>query len=78
MRTKIDTPLQIHQGIHDPRVAPEQSRSAAEALKKRAVDVEYFEHEEGHGFVHPENERLSRERIIRFFSKLRKSYKAGP
>ena len=67
---RIITPLQIHQGIHDTRVPPGQSRMLVEALQKRSIPVEYFEYEEGHGFTHLENRVLYRERMIQFLTAL--------
>ncbi|MFZ0789541.1 MAG: prolyl oligopeptidase family serine peptidase, partial [Chromatiaceae bacterium] len=67
---RIVTPLQIHQGIHDPRVPVEQSRMLVGSLRKRAIPVEYFEYEEGHGFTYLENRVLYRERMIRFLGAL--------
>ena len=67
---RIVTPLQIHQGIHDPRVPMEQSRTLVETLQKRAIPVEYFEYDEGHGFTLFENRVLYRERMIRFLTEL--------
>lgn len=64
---RIITPLQIHQGIYDPRVPIEQSRRLVASLHKRATPVEYFEYAEGHGFTYLENRVAYRERMIRFF-----------
>lgn len=67
----ITIPLQVHQGIHDPRVLPEQSRVMVKALQKRGLPVEYFEYDEGHGFAKKENDMLSRERIVNFLERQR-------
>jgi dipeptidyl aminopeptidase/acylaminoacyl peptidase len=71
---RIVTPLQIHQGIHDPRVPSEQSRRLVASLHKRAIPVEYFEYAEGHGFTYLENRILYRERMIRFLTALTDAY----
>ena len=75
---RIVTPLQIHQGIHDPRVAIEQSRRLVASLHKRAIPVEYFEYAEGHGFMYLENRVLYRERMIRFLIALTDAYPKSP
>jgi len=67
----IVTPLQIHQGIHDPRVPVEQSRRLVAALKEGDRWVEYFEYAEGHGFTWGENRVLYRERVLEFLTTLR-------
>ena len=71
---RIVTPLQIHQGIHDPRVPSEQSRRLVASLHKRAIPVEYFEYAEGHGFTYLENRVLYRERMIQFLTALTDAY----
>ena len=71
--SRIETPLQIHQGIHDPRVPASQSQAMVAELKRRGIPVEYHEYDEGHGFVYAENDTLARERIIGFLRRL-----AGP
>jgi prolyl oligopeptidase PreP (S9A serine peptidase family) len=68
---RIVTPLQIHQGIHDPRVPVEQSRRLVAALAERGIPVQYFEYDEGHGFARGENRVLYRERVIAFLTALR-------
>ena len=75
---RIVTPLQIHQGIHDPRVPSEQSRRLVVSLEKQAIPVEYFEYEEGHGFTYLENRVLYRERMIRFLTALTDAYRKRP
>jgi fermentation-respiration switch protein FrsA (DUF1100 family) len=75
---RIVTPLQIHQGIHDPRVPIEQSRRLVVSLHKRAIPVEYFEYAEGHGFTYLENRVLYRERMIRFLIALTDAYPKSP
>ncbi|KJZ22692.1 prolyl oligopeptidase family serine peptidase [Tritonibacter mobilis] len=67
---RIKTPLQIHQGIHDPRVPVEQSREIVEALTARGADVRYFEYEAGHGFASPNDNHMSQQRMIEFFREL--------
>lgn len=67
---RIVTPLQIHQGVYDPRVPAEQSRAMVAELERRGTAVEYHEYDEGHGFVYAENDTLARERIIAFFGRL--------
>lgn len=74
---RIVIPLQIHQGVHDPRVAVEQSRMLVETLQKRAISVEYFEYEEGHGFTQFANRVLYRERMIRFLTALTEGYRSS-
>lgn len=75
---RIVTPLQIHQGIHDPRVPSEQSRRLVASLQKKAIPVAYFEYAEGHGFTYLENRVLYRERMIRFLSALTDAYRRPP
>jgi len=75
---RIVTPLQIHQGIHDSRVPMEQSRMLVASLRKRAIPVEYFEYDEGHGFTYLESRVLYRERMIRFLSALTDAYPRSP
>jgi protease II len=67
---RIVTPLQIHQGIHDPRVPVEQSRRLIAALAERGIPVQYFEYDEGHGFARGEDRVLYRERVIAFLRAL--------
>jgi dipeptidyl aminopeptidase/acylaminoacyl peptidase len=46
----------VIQGANDSRVVQAESDNLVEALRARGVDVEYMvEHDEGHGFVNPEN-----------------------
>ena len=53
---KIERPLLIGQGEHDPRVKRQESDQIVEALKEKDVPVVYMLfHDEGHGFVRPEN-----------------------
>lgn len=57
--TKVDeirTPLLVVQGANDVRVVQAESDNLVDALRARGVDVEYMvKHDEGHGFVNPEN-----------------------
>ncbi|NKZ10857.1 S9 family peptidase [Mycolicibacterium septicum DSM 44393] len=57
--TKVDqirTPLLVIQGANDVRVVQAESDNLVEALRARGVTVEYMiKHDEGHGFVNPDN-----------------------
>ncbi|WP_454787833.1 alpha/beta fold hydrolase [Mycolicibacterium lutetiense] len=57
--TKVDqirTPLLVIQGANDVRVVQAESDNLVEALRGRGVKVEYMiKHDEGHGFVNPDN-----------------------
>lgn len=53
---KIDIPLLIAQGAHDPRVKQSESEQIVEALRAKGKPVEYLLYpDEGHGFVKPAN-----------------------
>ena len=53
---KIDIPLLIAQGAHDPRVKQAESEQIVAALRSRGKPVEYLLYpDEGHGFAKPEN-----------------------
>ncbi|MGV0627703.1 alpha/beta fold hydrolase [Mycolicibacter minnesotensis] len=57
--TKVDqirTPLLVIQGANDARVVQAESDNLVEALRGRGIAVEYLvKHDEGHGFVNPNN-----------------------
>jgi dipeptidyl aminopeptidase/acylaminoacyl peptidase len=53
---KIDIPLLIAQGAHDPRVKQAESERIVEALRAKGKPVEYLLYpDEGHGFAKPAN-----------------------
>lgn len=53
---QIRTPLLVVQGANDSRVVKAESDNLVEALRARGVEVEYMvKHDEGHGFLNPEN-----------------------
>lgn len=53
---QIHTPLMVIQGANDVRVVQAESDNLVEALRARGVEVEYMvKHDEGHGFLNPEN-----------------------
>jgi dipeptidyl aminopeptidase/acylaminoacyl peptidase len=53
---RIQKPLLIGQGAHDPRVKQSESDQIVEAMKKANLPVEYVLYtDEGHGFARPEN-----------------------
>lgn len=53
---KIDIPLLIAQGAHDPRVKEAESERIVEALRAKGKPVEYLLYpDEGHGFAKPAN-----------------------
>lgn len=53
---KIDIPLLIAQGAHDPRVKQAESEQIVEALRAKGKPVEYLLYpDEGHGFAKPAN-----------------------
>lgn len=53
---KIDIPLLIAQGAHDPRVKQAESEQIVQALRAKGKPVEYLLYpDEGHGFAKPAN-----------------------
>jgi dipeptidyl aminopeptidase/acylaminoacyl peptidase len=53
---KIQRPLLIGQGQHDPRVKQAESDQIVQAMKERKIPVTYLLfQDEGHGFARPEN-----------------------
>lgn len=53
---RIQKPLLIGQGAHDPRVKQSESDQIVEAMKQANLPVEYVLYtDEGHGFARPEN-----------------------
>ena len=49
-------PLLVIQGAKDARVVQAESDNVVNALRARGADVEYvLKHDEGHGFLNPEN-----------------------
>jgi dipeptidyl aminopeptidase/acylaminoacyl peptidase len=53
---KIDIPLLIAQGAHDPRVKQAESEQIVDALRAKGKPVEYLLYpDEGHGFAKPVN-----------------------
>jgi dipeptidyl aminopeptidase/acylaminoacyl peptidase len=53
---KIEIPLLIAQGAHDPRVKQAESEQIVEALRAKGKPVEYLLYpDEGHGFAKPAN-----------------------
>jgi dipeptidyl aminopeptidase/acylaminoacyl peptidase len=47
----------VIQGANDSRVVKAESDNLVEALRDRGVEVEYMvKHDEGHGFLNPENQ----------------------
>lgn len=67
---RITTPLLVIQGANDPRVTKQESDQIVAALRGRGVDVEYIvKHDEGHGFVKPENRMDAYGAIERFFAR---------
>ncbi|MEQ1918957.1 MAG: S9 family peptidase, partial [Elusimicrobiota bacterium] len=53
---KIDIPLLIAQGAHDPRVKQAESEQIVDALRAKGKPVEYLLYpDEGHGFAKPGN-----------------------
>ncbi|WGK70261.1 S9 family peptidase [Candidatus Haliotispira prima] len=66
---KIKTPLQVHHGANDIRVPIAQSEEIVQKLQDAGKEVEYFRYEnEGHGFVHSENEKKVYEEAVHFFN----------
>ncbi|PGL56519.1 S9 family peptidase [Bacillus cereus] len=67
---QMNKPLLIIQGANDPRVVKSESDRIFQALKDKAVDVEYLVlDDEGHGFSKKENEIHVYRRIIKFLEK---------
>ncbi|OGC92124.1 MAG: peptidase S9 [candidate division Zixibacteria bacterium RBG_16_53_22] len=53
---QIKIPMLIAQGANDPRVKQAESEQIVAAMKEKGTDYEYLLfHDEGHGFVKPEN-----------------------
>jgi dipeptidyl aminopeptidase/acylaminoacyl peptidase len=53
---RIQRPLLIAQGKHDPRVKQAESDQIVRAMKQKGIPVTYLLYEdEGHGFARPEN-----------------------
>jgi dipeptidyl aminopeptidase/acylaminoacyl peptidase len=53
---KINKPLLIAQGAHDPRVKQSEADQIVEAMKEKNIPVTYvLVTDEGHGFARPEN-----------------------
>ena len=53
---RIQRPLLIGQGKHDPRVKQAESDQIVEAMQEKQIPVSYMLFtEEGHGFAKPEN-----------------------
>ena len=72
---RIRIPLQVHQGANDIRVPRTQSDRMVQRMRRTGRTVEYFVYpDEGHGFTHSGNERLSYQRLIAF---LRRHLKDG-
>lgn len=66
---KIQTPLLIAQGAHDPRVNKDESDQMVAALRARGVKVEYIvKDNEGHGFHNDENKFEFYERMEQFLA----------
>lgn len=66
---KIQTPLLIAQGAHDPRVNKDESDQMVAALQARGVNVEYLvKDNEGHGFHNDENKFEFYERMEQFLA----------
>jgi dipeptidyl aminopeptidase/acylaminoacyl peptidase len=64
---KIQTPLFIAQGAHDPRVNKDESDQMVAALRARGIEVEYMvKDNEGHGFHNDENKFEFYERMEAF------------
>ncbi len=71
--TKVDqirTPLLVVQGANDSRVVQAESDNLVEALRTRAVEVEYMvKADEGHGFLNPDNQIDMNHAVERFLSR---------
>jgi dipeptidyl aminopeptidase/acylaminoacyl peptidase len=53
---RIKRPLLICQGANDPRVKQTESDQIVQAMREKNIPVTYaIYHDEGHGFVRPEN-----------------------
>lgn len=67
---KIKAPLFVAQGANDPRVNKAESDQMVEALRKRAVTVEYMvKNDEGHGFANENNQIDFYKAMDKFFDK---------
>lgn len=65
---KIQCPLFVIQGAHDPRVKKAESDQIVDSLKERGVPVRYDVYEdEGHGFTRRENETKAYQSVLDFF-----------
>jgi dipeptidyl aminopeptidase/acylaminoacyl peptidase len=66
---QIRTPLMVVQGANDSRVVQAESDNLVEALRARGVEVEYMvKHDEGHGFLNPENSIDMYQAVDRFLA----------
>jgi dipeptidyl aminopeptidase/acylaminoacyl peptidase len=66
---QIRTPLMVIQGANDSRVVQAESDNLVEALRARGVEVEYMvKHDEGHGFLNPENSIDMYQAVERFLA----------
>ena len=67
---RIQAPLLVLAGAHDPRCPEEESRQVADAIKKRGgvVDLKVYE-DEGHGFSRIENQIDAYKRVSNFLKK---------
>ncbi len=67
---RIRIPMLIAQGANDPRVKQSESEQIVAAMKEKGIDHEYLLfHDEGHGFVKPENRLEFYARAERFLAK---------
>ena len=67
---KIEVPLFVAQGYHDPRVNHAEAEQIVQALKANGKSVEYLmKMDEGHGFENPENRLDFYEKMEAFLEK---------
>jgi dipeptidyl aminopeptidase/acylaminoacyl peptidase len=64
---QMTRPMLVIQGANDPRVVKAESDQIVEALKGRGAEVDYIVFDdEGHGFMHKENEITAYTKTIEF------------
>lgn len=67
---RIQVPLLIGQGAHDPRVKRSESDQIVDAMRRNGKPVEYWVYaDEGHGFARPENRMHFYGRVETFLAK---------
>jgi dipeptidyl aminopeptidase/acylaminoacyl peptidase len=67
---KLNKPIFVIQGANDPRVNINESDQIVQKMRERGYDIPYMvKYNEGHGFVHEENEIELYNAMLGFFGK---------